>query len=71
MKPAEELTRAYVLSGPEPVHAAALLIAQERRQDLVLDLAPRGRDATGDVAHDVGVGVEADEMLDIVSREPS
>ena len=60
----------FSIDGPEAVAGEALVVAEEGRQDVGLDLVARGRPTAGDEVHHVGIAVELDEVVDIVLGEP-
>jgi len=57
MEPAQEIPGGPLDRRPEPVLLITLIVAEERRQELVLDLVAGRRYASVDKTHDVGIGV--------------
>ena len=70
MEPAKELARADVVGGPGAKPRMLAVGGQMERDDRVADLFTAGRLAAGDVAHDLGVAVEADEIVLVRGGEP-
>ena len=71
MKPTEELPGRLLNGGPKAVPLEALVVGEERRQDVVLDLAARRRETAGDKPHHIRVTVEFDESVDVILGETS
>jgi hypothetical protein len=46
-------------------------VTEECRQDFLLDLAPRRREAAGDESHHGWVAVQLDKRVDVIVREAS
>ena len=71
MEPPEEVAGRLLDDWPEAVAGEALVVAQERGQDIVLDLCARRAAAAGDVVHHLRIAVELDQVVDVVSGEPT
>src|SRR5215211_1587691 len=70
MEPADEARRRLLLRGPEAVPGEPLVVAEERGQNVVLDLLSRRRPAAVDEAHHLRIAVKLDEVVDVVLGEP-
>jgi hypothetical protein len=71
MEPPEEVAGRLLDDRPEAVAGEALVIGQERGQDIVFDLCARRAATAGDVAHHIRIAVEVDQIVDVVSGEPT
>ena len=71
MEPAEELARAGVVGCPGAEAGVLVIGGQVEGDDLVTDLFPAGRLAAGDVAHDLGIAVEAHQVVLVRDGEPA
>jgi hypothetical protein len=65
------IDRSTSLPRPRSRTRVALVVVEEGRQDLVLDLVARRGPTTVYEPHHVRVAVEFDKVLDVVVREPS
>src|SRR5271169_4464274 len=69
MEPAQEFPGCLLDGRPEPEALIPLVITEEGRQELILDLlAGRGYPA-GDKAHDIGIGIQVHQVIRIGDSE--
>ena len=71
VEPSHESIARLLRGGPEAVPGETLVVVEEHRQDVALDLAARRRATAGYEVHHVGVTVELDEIIDVVLGELS
>src|SRR5580693_6646009 len=69
MEPSQEFPGCLLDGRPDSVALVPLVITEECRQDLILDLlAGRGYPA-GDKAHDIGIGIQVHQVVRIGNSE--
>jgi hypothetical protein len=71
MEPAQELPGRLLHRRPEPEALIPLVIAKKGGQDLVLDLLARRGHPAGDKTHDIGIGIQAHQVVRIGHGEPA
>src|SRR4029453_7823557 len=71
MEPPYESSGRLFHRGPEAVACVALVVAEDRRQELVLDLVARRRPTAVYEVHHFWITVELDEVFDVLVGEPA
>ena len=71
MKPAKEFPGRLLHGRPEPEALVPLVIAKKGGQDLVLDLVAGRRHPASDKTHDIGIGIQAHQVVRIGHGEPA
>src|SRR5262249_27433450 len=72
VKPAQELSRADIVSGPGAKPRMLVVKSQVERDNFVPDLVAAGPgQPAGDEAHHLGVAVEADQVVLVRSGKPA
>src|SRR5439155_3936368 len=70
-EPPQEVPGGLLYGRPEAIPGGALVVAEEAGQDVALDHVAGGGRAAGEVAHDLGVAVEVDQVVRVGRGEPA
>src|ERR1700689_4967812 len=71
MEPSQEFPGCLLDGRPESEALVPLVVAEERGQELMLDLLAGGGYPAGDKAHDIGIGIQAHQAGRVGHGEPA